>query len=195
MARIFEPFFTTKEPGKGTGLGLSSVYGFVKQSGGHIDVNSHPGAGTTFRVYLPSVEGPARTVKAFPDEPWASGGNETLLLVVNEADIRALSELLLRRSGYNVLVAENGCDAAEISEQHSGKIHLLVTDLVPPLVSGPRAAAHLRIRHPNLKVLHMSGYSEGTLTRNDQLVVGMPFLRKPFGAKELVAKVREVLDS
>jgi two-component system cell cycle sensor histidine kinase/response regulator CckA len=194
LARIFDPFFTTKRPGQGTGLGLSTVYGIVKQSGGHVEVESRPGAGTAFRVYLPATDGAAQLDRARAPVSGVAGGKETLLLVEDEAGIRGLGQVVLRDAGYNVLVASDGEEALEISMQHKEVIHLLVTDVIMPGMSGVQVANRLTALRPGLKVLYMSGYAEDAVARQGMLGPGTPFLPKPFAPKDLAIKVRELLD-
>ncbi|OLD23708.1 MAG: hypothetical protein AUI18_10985, partial [Candidatus Rokubacteria bacterium 13_1_40CM_2_70_45] len=160
QSRIFEPFFTTKEQGKGTGLGLSTVYGIVKQSGGYIWVYSEPGQGTTFKIYLPRVAAPADSV--LPVTHWSKlpQGTETLLLVEDEPEVRWLVRDMLQHLGYTILEARHGIEAQVLSIQHPGPIHLLITDVVMPQMSGREIAEQLRSEHPETKVLYMSGYTD-----------------------------------
>jgi PAS domain S-box-containing protein len=193
--RIFEPFFTTKEPGKGTGLGLATVYGIVQQSGGHVEVESAPGRGTRFRVYLPQASGPAEG----PDEAaavWAAPrGTETLLLAEDEAPVRTFARDALRTFGYTVLDAADGAEALRVAERHAGPIHLLLTDLIMPGLGGTRLAEALAASRPGVKVLYLSGYTADALARRGVLAGGeIHFLQKPFTPSALARKVREVLD-
>jgi PAS domain S-box-containing protein len=192
--RIFEPFFTTKEQGKGTGLGLSSVYGIVSQSGGHIEVQSELGRGSTFTIYLPAVDGHVRAERGLPFAPDAGGGTETLLLVEDELGIRGLGRYLLEKGGYTVLVAAEGAEAVEIADNYAGAIHLLVTDVMMPGISGFQVATRLSAVRPDMKVLYVSGHSEEAVARQGAFGPGTPFLQKPFAPAALAAKVREVLD-
>ncbi len=195
QARIFEPFFTTKEKGKGTGLGLSTVYGIVKQSGGYIWVYSEPGKGTTFKVYLPRVE---EAVSGVPTRSMVSLpvlGIETILLVEDERAIRALALSVLEKHGYRVLEAGSGKDALERVRGEARPIHLLLTDLGMPEMSGTELASRLRELHPDIRVLFMSGYTDDGVVRNGQLGRGRAFLQKPFTPSALARKVREVLDA
>jgi two-component system, cell cycle sensor histidine kinase and response regulator CckA len=194
LARAFEPFFTTKGPGKGTGLGLSTVFGIVKQSGGHIQVSSELGSGATFDVYLPGVEGPVREEKAHPYSSEVAGGSETLLLVEDEEGVRGLGQYLLQKGGYNVLLASHGEEAMEVAAHYQGRIHLLVTDVVMSGLSGLQVANRLKPLRPDMRVLYLSGYSEEAVTRQGVFSSRVPFLQKPFTPKDLAAKVREVLD-
>jgi two-component system cell cycle sensor histidine kinase/response regulator CckA len=194
LGRVFEPFFTTKPPGRGTGLGLSTVYGVVKQSGGHVEAESRPGDGTSFRVFLPSVRGTVRPspVPAYLAE--VAGGRETILLVEDEAGIRALGQFLLREGGYTVLAASDGVEAVSVVARHQGEIDLLIADLVMPGMSGFQLTSRLTALRPGLKVLYMSGYSEEVVVGQGDLGSGAPFIGKPFTPKALASKVREVLD-
>jgi two-component system cell cycle sensor histidine kinase/response regulator CckA len=195
MRHIFEPFFTTKETGQGTGLGLATVYGVVKQSGGHIQVESKPEAGTTFTLYFPSFsESPGRSAR-LSGEQELPAGNETILLVEDEAGVRSLARYVLQRCGYTVLDAANGVDALEIAARHAGGIDLVMTDVVMPGMNGREVAESLRQLRPATKVLFLSGYTEDAVVRHGIKESEAAFLAKPFAIATLAHKVREVLDS
>jgi two-component system cell cycle sensor histidine kinase/response regulator CckA len=193
-ARIFEPFFTTKGPGKGTGLGLSTVYGIVKQSHGFIWADSEVGRGTSFRIYLPQVTEAAGSDRPAPAVV-SSSGTETILLVEDNAGLRKLATRLLARAGYTVLGAATGEEALLVLERHDAPVHLLLTDVVMPGMSGRDLAERLAQTRPGMKVLYMSGYTSDTIVRHGVLDGKVPFLNKPLTAAALLRKVREVLDS
>ncbi|MBI3393021.1 MAG: PAS domain S-box protein [Nitrospirae bacterium] len=195
-ARIFEPFFTTKEVGKGTGLGLSMVYGIVRQSGGHIEVYSEPGVGTTFKIYFPRVEetAPAGAGTAAGEIPALyPDGKGTILVIEDEEEIRKLVRRVLSSQGYELLVASRGDEAVGVTEKHEGPIDLLLTDVVMPGMSGREAASRLTSLRPRMKVIYMSGYAAGAIARHGVLEPGTAFLQKPFTPDALLRKVREVL--
>ena len=194
-ARAFEPFFTTKGPGKGTGLGLAMVHGFARQSGGHVEVESEPGRGTTFRLYLPRAEGPAAAAKPHPCPPAAGRGGETVLLAEDEPAVRALSGQALRAAGYRVLEAGDGAEALRVAGGYLRPIHLLVSDVVMPGVGGRELAVRLAAVHPEARVLFMSGYADDAVVRHGVREEQVPFLPKPFAPADLARKVREVLDA
>jgi two-component system, cell cycle sensor histidine kinase and response regulator CckA len=191
--RIFEPFFTTKEVGKGTGLGLSTVFGIVRQSEGSIWVESAPGAGTTFSVYFPQSERePEKVRKAIA--PPVLTGTETILLIEDEEHVRVVSRAILARNGYNVVEVGSPSEAVEVCSKPSSPIHLVLTDVVMPQMSGPELAKRLRSLRPEIKVLFMSGYTDDTIIRHGMLDPKTRFLQKPLTPEDLLRKVREVLD-
>ena len=193
LAHIFEPFYTTKESGRGTGLGLSTVYGIVKQSGGYIWVYSEPKKGSTFKVYLPRVEELVEEV-AVQNLPFSDQrGSETVLLVEDEEAVRDLVETILSGQGYKVIVAQDPRHAEEIARTYSGKIHLLLTDVVMPGTSGRELAARVMAIRPAIRVLYMSGYTENVITSGGLLEEGLAFLQKPFSPRALIQKIHEVL--
>jgi len=197
-ARIFEPFFTTKVRGKGTGLGLATVYGIVQQTGGHIWPYSEPGLGTTMRVYLPRVDDPADPIEHLGDAALgAVGGTETILVVEDEAPVRAVTRQLLQRNGYTVLEAADGPAALALVDGEAGDRHidLLLTDVIMPGMSGRELADQLRARRPNLRVLFMSGYTDDAVVRHGMLEPGLAYLEKPFRPPTLLRKVRGVLQN
>ncbi|HKC11225.1 MAG TPA: PAS domain S-box protein [Vicinamibacteria bacterium] len=195
MGHIFEPFFTTKEAGKGTGLGLATVHGIVKQSGGHLFVYSEPGHGTTFKVYLPCLED-AETGVETPTVPEAGPqrGSEAILLVEDEESLRSIVREILEASGYTVMEARHAGHALEIAEEHRTPIHLLMTDVVMPGMSGSELAVRLAASHAETRVLYMSGYTDDAVVLHGVLAADVAFLQKPFTAEALAKKVREVLD-
>ena len=193
LTHLFEPFFTTKEVGKGTGLGLATIYGIVNQNRGAVDVESAPGAGTTFKIYLPAAEG--RPTSAAVDEVAAepSGGPETILLVEDESGILTLVTQQLRDMGYTVLAAGSPEEALRVSEAHSERIDLLVTDVVMPQMYGRQLAERLHALRPGMKCLYMSGYTADVISYRGMLDAGVTFIAKPFSLLTLSEKVREAL--
>jgi len=193
--RIFEPFFTTKQAGKGTGLGLATIYGIVQQSGGSIWVDSEPGSGSTFEIYLPRVE----CIEASPEtDPRILGtprGTETILLVEDEPSVRLLAARLLKQEGYKVLEAQSGEHALRMYREYAGTIHLVFTDVVMPGMDGGSLAAHLKSLHPGMKVLFMSGYAENAEVHHEEIGDKDAFLAKPFTPEVVLKRVRQVLDS
>jgi PAS domain S-box-containing protein len=195
LDHIFEPFFTTKALGSGTGLGLSTVYGIIRQSGGFIEVNSEPGLGTSFKIYLPTVGESLELSKGPGIEAEPLRGWETILLVEDEDILRQLIKNALVMNGYNVLEARGSREALAICQGSREPIHLMLTDVVMPQMSGRELALRLEQLRPEIKVLYMSGYAEDVLSRQGVLESSIPFLQKPFRQYELTAKIREVLDA
>jgi PAS domain S-box-containing protein len=196
-SHLFEPFFTTKEAGEGTGLGLSTVFGIVKQSGGHILVESEPGQGTDFRIYLPRSREAESWVTEPPVDapPGADRGTETILIAEDEQHVRELARQILAAQGYQVLAAANGLEALALGTGHEGPVHLLLTDVVMPHMNGVQLAGQLCAKWPELKVLYMSGYSDDVLASHGLLEDRTIVLPKPFTLEALTRKVRSVLDS
>ncbi len=192
LGHLFEPFFTTKGPGKGTGLGLATIYGIVKQNNGFINVYSEPGQGTTFKVYLPRVEGAVAGAEA--EAAAYSGGTETVLVAEDEAAILELTRESLEQLGYTVLTARSPGEALRRSEEHAGSIELLITDVVMPQMNGRQLCERLISARPGLKCLYMSGYTANVIAHRGVLEEGVSFIAKPFSLATLAAKVREVLD-
>ena len=194
VSRAFEPFFTTKGPGKGTGLGLATVYGVVKQSGGHLEIYSEPRLGTTIKIYLPRVDAAVQLTAESVAPPRDIHGSETILVVDDEPAVRALAVRALTDLGYRVLAASSGQDAIRLASAGAGKIHLLVTDVVMPEMSGHELAGRLRELRPELAVLYASGYTENGVARHGIMAGHMAYLPKPFTIEALGRKVREILD-
>ena len=197
QSKIFDPFFTTKPVGQGTGLGLATVYGIVKQSGGFITVDSEVGNGTSFHIYLPRLRVDAATalVEAAPVQARDVTGQDTILLVEDEEAVRSFAARALRMRGYNVLEASGGEEALEIVKSEAHTIHLIITDVVMPSMDGPTMVRHVKQLKPDLRVIFMSGYAEEAFRRNDQSSEDIHFLPKPFGLKQLAAKVKAVLSA
>ena len=196
-ARIFEPFFTTKERAKGTGLGLSTCYGIVKQNGGHITVYSEPAKGTTFRIYLPRADGTPAKPPSGDDSGRLPRGGETVLLVDDEETVRTMAARVLREQGYTVIEAENGGEALRTAQEFAEKkidLHLLLTDIVMPIMGGKELAYHLRAQRTHTKVLYTSGYGETAVSEHDWLEPRGNFMPKPFTPYSLARQVRNVLD-
>jgi hypothetical protein len=193
QARLFEPFFTTKAVGRGTGLGLSTVFGIVKQSGGNLDVYSVPDRGTSVKVYLPRIDQPA-ALEAEATRRAVASGSETVLLVEDDEMVRRLVREALVRTGYKVMDTSDPLEARRLSASYRGTIHLLITDVVMPKVSGRELAEELRARRGGMKVLYMSGYTDNAIVNTGILQKEVAFLQKPFTPAALTQKVREVLE-
>jgi CheY-like chemotaxis protein len=193
QARIFEPFFTTKGPSEGTGLGLSTVYGIVSQSGGTILVYSELGHGTSFKIYLPRVQGVPVRVQASVPTASSLGGSETVLVVEDEDAVRSLVCSILKKRGYTVLRAKNGGEGLLVCERHPNNIDLMISDVIMPAMSGSDLAARLKTVRPGMKVLFMSGYTDKAVVNHGVLDPGVAFLGKPFTPQALARKVREIL--
>jgi CheY-like chemotaxis protein len=194
IEKIFEPFFTTKEKGKGTGLGLATVYGVVKQSGGYIWVYSEEGKGTTFKIYLPRVYLPD---EARPEDlqPMDTPGNQTILLVEDELMVRDLAQRILEGAGYKVIAMHDGKAAQSLSDEELRAVDLLLSDVIMPDISGPALAMQLVQRHPKLRHLYMSGYTDDAILQHGVLEQGLKFIGKPFTARNLLRKVAETLQA
>ncbi|MFZ0959706.1 MAG: PAS domain S-box protein [Terriglobia bacterium] len=193
QAHVFEPFFTTKEKGRGTGLGLATVYGIVQQSGGYIWVYSEPGRGSTFKIYLPRIEGDMSTPEPAEAPLKPAKGKGTILVVEDEKGVRSMICETLKSRAYKVLEADGAAQALEIAEAHTKPIHLLLTDVVMPHTGGKELAKHLSTLHPETKVLYMSGYTDDAIVRHGIMQGDTPFLQKPFSPEALARKVREML--
>jgi two-component system cell cycle sensor histidine kinase/response regulator CckA len=194
LTHIFEPFFTTKERGKGTGLGLATVYGIVKQSNGYIAVDSTPGKGTSFQIYLPRHLGKLAPEEQKADSNEKLGGSESILLVEDAEPLRKLAKTFLAGAGFRVSTAESGEDALEVAARYAGTFDLLLTDVVMPGMNGRVLAEQLLPRQPGMKVLYMSGYTDSFISGHGVLEPGTHLLHKPFTEEVLIQKVREVLD-
>jgi two-component system cell cycle sensor histidine kinase/response regulator CckA len=194
QARIFEPFFTTKERGKGTGLGLSTVLGIVEQSGGSVAVASEPSRGAMFKIYFPCTDEDPESMQ-LAVSPRTLRGSETVLLVEDEEQLRALGREILAKSGYNVIVADNPAHALQICETYGEIIHLLLTDVVMPLMNGRELAVRATQIRPAMKVLYVSGYTDNTIVHHGVLEEGVAFLQKPITPDALRRKLRDVLDN
>ncbi|HEX2727639.1 MAG TPA: ATP-binding protein, partial [Beijerinckiaceae bacterium] len=196
LSHVFEPFFTTKEPGKGTGLGLSMVYGFVKQSGGHVKIYSEPGAGTTVKIYLPRLVGDAEDAEPHAASIIPEGsGEETILVVEDDDDVRTYSVEILRELGYRVVEAHDGPSALRLLERQS-RVDLLFSDVIlPGGMDGADLARHAVAEQPGLKVLFTTGYARDAIVHHGRLDRGVQLITKPFTYADLAQKVRDVLDA
>jgi len=194
VSRIFEPFFTTKEKGAGSGLGLATVYGIVRQSGGHIWVYSEPGRGTTFKIYLPRVKGTGGEDFAAENAGEVSNGTETILLVEDSKLLAKVTRDFLQSSGYRVLMAAEASEALNVAHEYAGRIHLLLTDVVMPHMNGKELSDLLLKKRPELKVLYMSGHTAGVISQNALLEDEVAFIEKPFTHDALARKIRQLLD-
>ena len=193
--RLFEPFFSTKSRGRGRGLGLSTVYGIVSQSGGYIELDSAPERGTVFNIYLPQVECPAVTQKPGTSTATLQQGSETVLIVEDKDEVRAAIGASLEMRGYEVLKACHGKEAMTICRRHEGPIHLLLTDVVMPQMTGPDLVQRVSLVHPETRVLYISGYTSEALNRRNLTEPSTAFLQKPFTPEALARRVRAVLDA
>jgi signal transduction histidine kinase len=194
LAHIFEPFFTTKPMGKGTGLGLSTVYGIVKQSGGGIQVDSEPESGTAFRIYLPATEGSSIKQGDRMRQMQVAGGSETILIAEDEPDLRELTRIFLESYGYKVLEAGSAEQAIRKADEFGARIHLLLTDVIMPGMSGRQLAENMLQKDPKTKILYMTGYTDDMVVQHKVLEPGVQLLQKPFTRSELAVKVRTTLD-
>ena len=195
LARVFEPFFTTKEVGKGTGLGLSMVYGFVKQSGGHIKIYSEPNSGTTVKIYLPRLLNAAGDDEKIEKTVDRGGQDHAILVVEDDHDVRAYTVEILRELGYRVLEAHDGAAALRLIEMLDQRFDLLFTDVVMPAMSGRELADEARRIRPSLKVLFTSGYTKDSIVHNGRLDPGVEIIGKPFTYQALAEKIADVLDT
>ena len=193
-AHLFEPFFTTKEHGKGTGLGLAVVHGVVRQCGGFVEVDSAPGLGTSFRIFLPHAEQLDHAPDLIEDDPRPAGTGETILLVEDDDGVRSLIEMVLREQGYRVLTANGGSRALELLEAHPGPLDLLVSDVVMPGMGGRELVTRVHEKRPGLRFLYLSGYTDDAVVRHGILEADVAFLQKPFTPNALAQKVRKTLD-
>ncbi len=193
QARIFEPFFTTKEKDKGTGLGLATVYGIVTQSGGHVTVSSQPGEGATFQVFLPRIVSAPGKARDTTEEAPAPGKSPTVLLVEDEDSLRRVAQEFLTLTGYTVLPAATGAEALRLAGQHREPIHLLVTDMVMPGMSGRELANQLIRLRPDVKILYISGYTYEEVLPSDKTAPEGTFLQKPFALDALAQKMQDLL--
>jgi CheY-like chemotaxis protein len=195
QSHIFEPYFTTKELGKGTGMGLATVFGAVKQNNGYINVYSEPGLGTTFSIYLPRHENDVSETLRAVAPLHIPRGQETILLVDDEPTIQDIATTMLESLGYSVLTAGTPAEAIQLAREHDGEIHLLVTDVVMPVMNGRNLAEEIQPLYPHMKQLFMSGYTADVIAPRGVLDEGVQFIQKPFSLLDLAIKVHKVLDS
>ena len=195
LSRAFEPFFTTKEQGKGTGLGLATVYGIVRQSGGHIEINSERNKGTSVIIYLPCAEGVSKAEISSKILPAVTKGGETILLVEDEDDVRELICDVLQMKGYTVFASAHGNQALDICRTQPRQIDLMVTDVIMPGMNGPDLAAAVLLQRPGMRVLFMSGYTGESVAEQKLMEKGAPFIQKPFKTMEFIQKIRAILDA
>jgi CheY-like chemotaxis protein len=193
-AHVFEPFFTTKEMGRGTGLGLATVYGVVKQSEGYVWLESEPGQGARFEIYLPRVDQRPEGLDLVIDETGLPGGHETILVVEDEEEVRTLTREALQLAGYTVQEARDGHEALRVSSPPAAPPDLLLTDVAMPQMGGRTLADRLTARHPCLRVLYMSGHTDDTIVHHGVLDPGVDVVQKPFTPDALARRVREILD-
>jgi CheY-like chemotaxis protein len=194
MAHIFEPFFTTKETGKGTGLGLAMSYGIIKQHSGYITVYSEPERGTTFRIYLPAIKSMEEVIVKTTSEPPPSLGNETILVAEDDSSLRELFSAILHAYGYKVILAVDGDEAIKKFMDNKNKIQLVMLDMIMPKKSGKEVYDRIKKISPNIKTLFSSGYTADRIDKSNMLKEGFDFIMKPASPKDLLRKIREVLD-
>ena len=194
VAHLFEPFFTTKKRGQGTGLGLATVYGIIKQSGGYIGVDTRLGEGTTFRIYLPPTHRVQQAPVDVHRQPRTERGTETILLVEDQQEVRAIAKTMLSRHGYNVIEADSGVSALELVKSHASDIDMLLTDVIMPVLGGQELARQVLSLRPDVRVLFASGYTDDVLVQQGVLQPGAEWIQKPFSKDALLQKVRAILD-
>jgi CheY-like chemotaxis protein len=195
QAHLFEPFFTTKGSGKGTGLGLATVHGIVAQNGGHVEVESAPGQGTTFDVFLPRTHAVAPAPAARPPVRTTRAGSETVLVLEDDPLVRNVTVRALRSAGYQVLVAGDGEEALAVAEGQPGPLDLVVADVIMPGRSGPEVVSALRRQRPGLRALYVSGYPQDAIAQRGVLELGVEFLPKPFTSASLLERVRVLIEA
>lgn len=194
MAKIFEPFFTTKEAGKGTGLGLAMAYGIIKQHNGYINVYSEPERGTTFRIYLPAIKSTEEVIVKTAIEPLPSRGNETILAAEDDGALRELFSMILQEYGYEVILAKDGEEAIKKFMDNKDKIQLVMLDMIMPKISGKEVYDRIKKMRPDIKTLFSSGYTADRIDKDSMLKEGFDFIMKPVSPKDLLKKIREILD-